>query len=86
MDLLILQGKGSAGARRAAVPMCAHPVLCVQQGRDGPSGRRKKVFLQFSNTFQGAVNARKVGWSNGSFIGSSLAGGELGLPPLEELS
>lgn len=61
-------------------------MLCVGQGRDGPSGRKKKVFLQFSNTFQGAVNSRKVGWSNGNFTRSSLAGGELGLPPLQKLS
>lgn len=86
MDLLILQGKGSADTRGAAVPTWGVSILCVWQGRDGASGRRIKVFQQFSNTFQGAVNFRKVGWSNGNFTSSSLARGELGLCPLQELS
>lgn len=53
-------------------------MLCVWQGRDGPFRQEEKVFLQISNTFQGDENSRKVGWSNGNFTSSSLAGGELG--------
>lgn len=54
MDLLILQGKGSAGAMGTAVPTWRVSILCYVCGRAemDPSGRRKKFSCRFLTPFK----------------------------------